>query len=172
MSVDVCIDRKEFVPLGGPDLRRFFHWDVEIPLGKYSVAARVNPTNPLDTSQYNNPFPTVNLDLPPQAVDPSHPRSIWRRGLDHKLHAEGGSPQDPEIIPQDPGIIIRSVYYRKLSDPDLMLISNTDKLYRITTASCVDLFTVGYPPATFAQLAGNDYCLGRCKQPAIYNSGD
>jgi hypothetical protein len=159
LSVDICTDRKEFVPIGGADLRKFFHWDIEIPIGVYSVSTRVGPSDPSDPGEYNNPFPSVNLALPAQAVDPSDPRSIWRRGLDHKLHAEGER------------ITVRSVYYRKLSEPDLVLISNR-KFYEPRVESCVDLFTVGYPPATFGELAGNDYCLGRCAFPAIYNSGD
>jgi len=160
LAVDVCIDRKEFVPLG-EDRREYYHWDVEIGGGGFSVEPRADPVPVSDPAAYGNPFPGLpDLVLPASAVDPANPKSIWRRGLDHKLHARGRV------------IEVRHIYHRKLSDPDLISIPDNDDRYRSTEASCVDLFTPGVPPATFAELVGNDYCLGRCAHPGIINSGD
>jgi hypothetical protein len=158
MSVDMCIDRREFVPLG-EDRREFYHWDIEILEDGFTVAERVDPSDPADPGQYNNPFPTLNFPLPEQATDPANPGSIWRRGLDHKLHAKGES------------IRVRHIYHRRLTDPDLMRLPDGHHFYNSTPESCVDLFTEGPPPGTFGELVDNDYCLGRCEHPNIVNTG-
>ena len=68
--------------------------------------------------------------------------------------------------------MVRNVYHRKLTEPNLVRIADTEWPYQVTPASCIDLFTQGPPPATFGELAANDYCLGRCAHPPIVNSGD
>jgi len=160
LSVDMCTDRNEFVPLG-EDRREYYHWDVEIFDGGFQVEPRVDPPQVSNPDAYGDPFPGLpDLVLPAAAVDPANPKSIWRRGLDHKLHAKG------KVIE------VRHIYHRKLSDPDLVRLDDEHNLYPSTDASCVDLFTPGFPPATIGELAGNDYCLGRCAHPGIVNSGD
>ena len=158
ISVDMCIDRREFVPLG-EDRREFYHWDIEIPDDQFMVAEREPPSVPSDPATYGNPFPTINFPLPAEAVDPANPASIWRRGLDHKLHAEGRE------------IIVRHVYHRQLSDPNLTRLPDNHHFYTSTDASCIDLFTEGPPPATFGELVDNAYCLGRCEHPGVVNTG-
>jgi hypothetical protein len=160
MSVDVCIDPREFVPLG-EDWREFFHWDIEILPDIFSYMERKPPSDRLDPNTYNDPFPGVSL--PREAVDPTNPRSIWRRGLDHKLHA--GFP-----FPEGTSIIVRNVY-RRLSNTDLRRLDASDQVYISTKDSCIDLFTAGSPPATFGELVEHAYCLGRCAHPAIFNTG-
>jgi len=166
ISVDVCIDRREFVPLG-QDWRQFFHWDVEIPPDIFKYVERTPPRDPFDPNTYNDPFP--GFSLPKEAVDPANPRSTWRRGLDHKLHAENPSPEGPSIL-------VRHIYYRGVGTPDLIRLPDAppdkrDSRYNSTKESCIDLFTAGPPPATFGELVENAYCLGRCEQPAIFNTG-
>jgi hypothetical protein len=160
LAVDICIDRREFVPLG-EDHREFFHWDIEVAKGGFAVEPRTPPGVPTDQTAYGDPFPNLNITMPAMAIDPSDPKSIWRRGLDHKLYARGMT------------ITVRNIYWRKLSDPDLVRLSESDTdLYESTMASCIDLFTEGPPPATFGELSGSGYCLGRCANPPIVNSGD
>jgi hypothetical protein len=160
LAVDICIDFKEFVPLG-EDHRVFYHWDIAVAAGGFSVEQRTPPTPSTDPAQYGNPFPNLNITMPAMAIDPSDPRSIWRRGLDHKLHARGMT------------IEIRNIYRRKLSEPNLVRVSESETdLYQSTMETCIDLFTEGPPPATFGELSGNGYCLGRCAHPPIVNSGD
>ena len=156
LSVDVCIDRKEFVKVN-ENRKEFYHWDIEIENG-FRQMKRDEPSNPDVETTYNNPFPGFNL--PKIAIDPADPRSIWRRGLDYKLYARGK------------GIKVRHIYYRRVSDPELERLPVGHQFYESTTASCVDLFTEGPPPGTFAELTDNGYCLGRCPHPPIINSGD
>jgi hypothetical protein len=98
--------------------------------------------------------------LPAFSRDPADPRSVWRRGLTHKLHSMGTR------------IKIDNIYHRKLSEPNLERLPNGHGWYVSTGASCLDLFTQGRPPATFGELTAHDYCLGRCMHPPIVNSGD
>ena len=158
LSVDVCLDEKGFVPLG-EDRREFYHWDVEIAAGASSVTPRTDPSPPSDPDAYGDPFPGLDFEFPAAAIDPADPGSLWRRGLDHKLAATGT------------GITVRNVYYRRLSEPDLTRLPDGHQFYTSTAASCVDLFTEGFPPATFGQLVNAGYCLGRCEHPAIFNTG-
>jgi hypothetical protein len=167
MSVDVCIDPREFVPLG-QDWREFFHWDVEIPPDIFTYVERTRPRDPFDSNTYNNPFPDPasgqpRFSLPKEAVDPANPRSIWRRGLDHKLHA--GYP-----LSEGTSIKVLNVYHR-LSNTGLIRLDASDQVYISTKKSCIDLFTAGSPPATFGELVEHAYCLGRCAHPAIFNTG-
>jgi hypothetical protein len=158
LSVDVCFDEQGFVPLG-EDRREFYHWDVEIAAGASSVTPRTDPSDPADPDAYGDPFPGLDFEFPAAAIDPADPGSLWRRGLDHKLGATGT------------GITVRNVYYRRLSEPDLTRLDDGHPFYTSTEASCVDLFTEGFPPATFGQLVDAGYCLGRCEHPAIFNTG-
>jgi len=149
ISVDMCIDRREF-----------YHWDIAIREDGFHVERRTEPTDPSDFDTYPaDPFPAVDLALPEAAVDPDDERSIWARGLTHKLHAAGTR------------IEVRHVYRRKLGAPDLARLDSGHRFYQASEASCVDLFTTGYPPATFGELVRKDYCLGRCTHPAIVNTG-
>ena len=160
LAVDTCTDVLEFVPLG-QDRREFIHWDIEIPEGSFSVVERIPPNGVDDPATYGNPFPMdITTALPAFTVDPADPRSVWRRGLDHKLSAVGRS------------IEIAHIHYRRLADPELVRYDDTHPWYDSSDASCVDLFTQGRPPGTFGELASGGYCLGRCAHPMIVNSGE
>lgn len=159
LSVDSCTDVIGFVPLG-EDRREYFHWDIEIVENGYVVNQRKVPTDTADPNTYGAPFQMVDVVLPAFSSDPADPRSIWRRGLDHKLHSAG------------PWMRITNIYYRKLSEPTLGRFPDEHPWYGEITGSCIDLFTAGYPPGTFGELTANDYCLGRCEFPPIVNSGD
>ncbi len=159
LSVDTCTDIDGFVPVG-EDRREFFHWDLEVIEDGFVVNKRTEPSDPSDMATYEAPFPGIDLVLPEMTWSPADPRSVWRRGLDHKLHSSST------------WLVVRNVYHRKLVDPLLVRLPDGNPLYGVTEASCIDLFTQGPPPGTFAELAGNDYCLGRCAHPPIVNSGD
>ncbi len=159
LAVDICTDIDGFVPVG-EDRREFFHWDLEVIEDGFIVNTRTEPTNPNVLSTYSEPFPGVSLVLPEMTWSPASPHSVWRRGLDHKLHSNSR------------WIQVRNVYHRKLADPDLVRLDDQHHFYESTAASCIDLFTAGPPPGSFGELAGNDYCLGRCAHPPIVNSGD
>jgi len=146
LSVDTCTDDRM------TGRRELYHWDIEVPDALFEVTRREE-----DRSQ--PPFP--GLTLPQAALDPTNSHSIWARGLDHKLSAKGQ------------GIEVKNVYYRVLSPRETPLQRLEDRrYYESTPESCIDLFTRGRPPATIGELVGNDYCLGRCAHPAIYNSGE
>lgn len=159
LSVDICTDIDGFVPVN-EDHREFFHWDLEVIEDGFVVTKRTEPSDPSDITTYDAPFPGIDLMLPEMTWSPAYPSSVWRRGLDHKLHSS------------NQWLKVSNVYHRKLDDPHLVRLPNDNWRYEVTEASCIDLFTQGPPPGTFAELAGNDYCLGRCAHPPIVNSGD
>lgn len=159
-----------------PNKATFLHWDIEIPDGLYQVFKR-------DNGGFNlNPFPQSELKdvkFAPPSLDPDDSRSIWCRCLTHKLYAE----DKPEIEgSEDKRIIIRHVY-RQICErdssgaPQLGPFESIDEshpdyhlYYDATEKSCVDIMFKGEPPT--AQLPTQaEYCLGRCKQPAVINSG-
>jgi hypothetical protein len=77
--------------------------------------------------------------------------------LKYKLNAKGT------------GIVVRHVYRKVDSDP-IELLPPTDPRYASTAESCIDLLFNPYPPET--ELPPQiGYCLGRCEQPAILNTG-
>jgi hypothetical protein len=160
LAVDTCIDVLDFVPVG-EDRREFLHWDIDIAPGGFSAGVRKEPDDPDSLADYAAPFPGISLALPAFTVDPTDPRSVSRRGLDHKLHARG-----------ETAIDVTDIHYRRLADPELERFDDSHPWYESTPASCVDLFTEGPPPGTFGELVSADYCLGRCEQPMIVNSGD
>jgi hypothetical protein len=159
LAVDVCTDVLEFVPLG-EDRREFFHWDISVGKRDFIINERQAPSPIANPSAYATPFAGMEQVLPAFSRDPADPRSVWRRGLDHKLHSSGKRVQ------------INDIYHRKLSEPALARFDNDHPWYTSTDSSCLDLFTQGRPPATFGELTANDYCLGRCQHPPIVNSGD
>jgi len=149
LGVDMCIDDV------ASNTRRFYHWDIEVVHNGFSVTER-------DDSNPSNPF-GLAMAMPAGALDRDNRHSIWYRDLKYKLGAKGES------------IKVRNVYFRELSSKirqKLERLSQSHQYYQTSADSCIDLFTPHYPPATFIELDGNDYCLGRCAHPAIYNSGE
>lgn len=121
------------------------HWHIQVN-DAYNVHPRQN--------DYNAPFPDVDLVVPQEAID-----SIWHpaRDLRWKLHARGQ------------GIIIREVF-RKVDDNPIELLPPTHPVYGLTDEACVDVLFHPYPPEIELppQLG---YCLGRCEEPHIVNTG-
>ena len=129
---------------GQPPVRtELLHWDIEVD-GAYEVHPRG-----LD---FLDPFPQVDLTLPGYAI-----ASIWNRDLKYKLHAKGR------------GIVVRHIFLKVDNDP-IELLPSTDPRYAQTDEACIDLLFTPYPPET--ELPSQiGYCLGRCEQPAIVNTG-
>jgi hypothetical protein len=131
---------------GRPPVRaELLHWDIDVD-GAYEVHER--------GTDRNNPFPQVDLALPGHAI-----ASIWSpvRDLKYKLHAKGM------------GIIVRHIY-RKVDGGAMELLPSTDHRYTQTDESCIDLLFNPYPPERELP-SQNGYCLGRCEDPAIINTG-
>jgi hypothetical protein len=129
---------------GQPPLQtELLHWDIEV-----ENAYQVHPRG-LD---FLDPFPQVDLKLPGYAI-----ASIWNRDLRYKLHAKGR------------GIIVRHIY-RKVDNGPLERVPSADPRYARTDEACIDLLLHPYPPETElpAQIG---YCLGRCEQAAVVNTG-
>jgi len=173
LSVDVLhefFDADEDLRACRPNKTEFYHWDIEI--SKYEVHKRYDLIEELkDDHGYfpNNPFPTLpDIAFPASALDPDDPRSIWCRCLDHKLYATGkrikvdrvyrqicnhpAGPNDEDFRLLDPDHPQDGIFYEQSND------------------ACIDIMFAGYPP-----LAGlpkqREYCLGRCENPAIVNTG-
>ncbi len=109
----------------------------------------------------------IEVKEPPFNISAENSPDPYRPQLDHKLTAEGDAIDARSIYIQDPFNPINPI-------PNLTLLDKSapHHLYERTDASCIDLFTVGVPPATFGELIGSAYCLGRCADPPIVNSGD
>ena len=129
---------------GQPPVRtELLHWDIEVD-GAYQVHPRG-----LD---FLDPFPQVDLTLPGYAI-----ASIWNRDLKYKLHAKGR------------GIIVRHIYI-KVDNGPIERLPSTDPRYAETDEACIDILLNPYPPET--ELPPQiGYCLGRCEQPAVVNTG-
>ena len=130
-----------------------YRWAVAVTAGTYSV--RTN------SGDRNDPFPGT-IPFAGGALD-----KIEASGFNKKLWAEGT------------GIVIVSVEVDNDYDPanpQFQLLDPTKNknknLYTTDSGSCIDMLFVGEPPATFAELEGPPtYCLGRCQQPLLVNTG-
>lgn len=141
--------------------QEFLHWDVEIirdgSVDGYEVRERQGDA----ASDPDNPFPNT-VSFPPEATNPADLRSVWARGLDHKLFAKYND------------IKIRNVYLKTRTvasppDNDFVRLDDNDYRYQATPSSCIDIMFAGYPPPI--ELPPQiGYCLGRCDHPQIYNS--
>ncbi len=121
-----------------------YFWSIAVLPGTYRVIKK-------DNRDPNDPFPGT-VPLPPDALDPDNPRGIIQRGLDHKLFAKGR------------GIVVLAV--TKNGD----LLPAEDPVYQSDDESCVDILFNGEPPAN--RLPNQSaYCLGRCDDPLIVNTG-
>ena len=141
LEVDTVV---ETLVNGVPVARDTYWWSIAVLPGTYRVVPRKN-------NQPRDPFPNT-VPLPDAALDPDNPRGIWKRGLDHKLFAKG------------PGIVVLAA--SKNGD----LIPANDPVYQSDSDSCVDLLFKDYPPEqTLPPQSG--YCLGRCQDPLVVNTG-
>lgn len=161
LAVDVCTEFE-------CGRREFYHWDVE---GRMILHKR-------DDDQPGDPFPQVDLVLPPHLLDPDSPVNLWERKLDLKLHARGCNVRVHRV-------------FERIDDGPLELLPADHPFYWSTPASCIDLLVASReedgetPPTTYhelrrflpAVLPGDAeqrplYCLGRCGHPTIVNSGN
>ncbi len=159
LSVDITI---ESYRRGVVYEREFLHWDLVVKPNGFEVHKREGDPN--DPEERKNPFPEIPGSagaFPEESLDPKHERSIWARGLDHKLFAKG-----------EDAIKVVNVY-RQINEGAIVRLSDDHPFYHTTEASCIDLLTRGYPPKNATELfaADNDYCLGRCDHPAVINTG-
>ena len=132
-----------------PDRVERLQWHIEVVKEGFEVRFR--------GTDVNNPFPNTVI-FPDFATDPSDPRSIWYRGLDHKLWAKGTR------------IVVRDIF-QQIDDGPIERLPNSHPFYTSTKESCIDMMTRGYPPSfriDFPEQSG--YCLGRCDHPYIMNS--
>ena len=161
-----------------PDKTAFYHWDIEVT--KFEIHKRYDlAENPDHTNFPNNPFPTLackepEMEFPEFSLDKDDPRSIWCRGLNHKLFAK-----DQDIVvesvyqeichhPADGGSGEEDVPFHLLDKNDPVIY---ETFYQSTPESCIDIMFKGYPPLAHLPTQSS-YCLGRCARPAIVNSGN
>jgi len=129
-----------------------YRWSVAITAGTYTVKTK-------NTSA--DPFPGTIPFSPTQIAE------INSKGFDRKLWAKGT------------GIVVISVEFDKNYDPtspNFVLLDPTKNknknLYKTDADSCIDMLFVGDPPRLYSQLMGPPtYCLGRCAQPLLVNTG-
>lgn len=113
-----------------------------------------------DVSPGGDRMPTspVKVIFPAEATNPSNNNGIWKRGLDHKIYAEG------------PDQIIVKEITRSDNGGTPSPLPDTHPWYEVTLESCVDLMFKDYPPSSELP-EQREYCLGRCAHPVIVNSG-
>jgi hypothetical protein len=140
LSGHLAVDTRVYLPWSRITNR--FHWDIEVRPGTYQVIPH--------SGDPNNPFPNT------VTFDPAKLPEIAKRGLDHKLFAQG------------PGIRVRHVYKIR-NDGSIQRYPNNHVFYASTVDSCIDLMFAGEPPAIYLP-PQRGYCLGRCAQPAVVNS--
>ena len=137
-----------------PSRTEFLHWDIKIL--DCTVYQRKND------AITNDPYPALTLQFPGHATDPDDGRSIWCRCLNHKLFAQG--PHQIEV---------RHVY-RKIDNGPLELLpndpANPNSPYCVTADDCFDIMFKGFPPAARLPVQ-REYCLGRCEEPPVVNTG-
>ncbi len=136
--------------------QKFMHWDVEAI--NYTVMKRESTEG---ASYPHNPYPSAPVTFPPEGINPSDLRSVWARGLDHKLFAKGvGNFKIHDVYLMTKTVASTSEWER---------LPDTDYRYQVTESSCIDLMFAGFPPAIeLPPQVG--YCLGRCDHPRIINS--
>lgn len=140
--------------------REYLHWDIDVikdeSIDGYEVMERQGDA----VSSPNDPFPGTVL-FPPHATNPTDLRSVWFRGLDHKLYAKFND------------IKVRNIYHKVTTagsapDNEYVRLDDNNILYQATPNSCIDLMFKGYPPAV--EIPDIGFCLGRCAHPMLYNS--
>jgi hypothetical protein len=158
-----------------PNKTEFYHWDIEIC--EYEVHRRYDLIEEYKDLHHlhfpNDPFPTVldELPFPAPALDSNDPRSIWCRGLNHKLYAKGRNVKVERVYRQvchhspDTNAIDEDFHLLDRSDP------NNAMYYAESEDACVDIMFKGYPTLAGVPDDVRGYCLGRCKKPEIVNTG-
>ncbi len=160
--------------------RDYFRWFIEILPDGFEIIKRIDimpaveggadrPVNPQLGAIGTQPFPGMQLDT--LAIDPADSRSVWQRGLTHKLLARGGN------------FIIRGVFHKQGNDGPLLRLPEEHPFYDRRTrdlkgeivgetpARCLDIMFRGEPPESHLpeQLG---WCFGMCTKNniAVINS--
>ncbi len=132
-----------------PDVTLRYHWDIEIQPGTFEV--QPHSGNDLD------PFPgTAKYPVPIQFTKATL-KDIKKRGLKYKLFAKGEE------------IVVRHIY-QVFDDGSIERLPDTDPWYQSTEESCIDIMFDRFPPAIDLP-PQRGYCLGRCDQPQVVNTG-
>lgn len=146
--VTVFNDAKAFIN-DKPDEVIRYHWDIEIEAEAFEVQPHSgDPENPFPpTKKYPNPVQFTEETL----------RDIEARGLKYKLFAQGEK------------VVVRHVY-RVGADGKLERLPAGHPFYEPSKESCIDIMFDRYPPALDLP-PQRGYCLGRCDQPQVVNTG-
>lgn len=133
-----------------------YFWAIAVRPETFEVVPRcdINPDDPNGCDDNGNAPFLDTLALPAKRLDPNDPEkdSIWQRGLDHKLWAEGT------------GIVVVGVIRN-----GVLLSPDHHPLYVSNEDSCIDLMFAGYPPVSELPPQPG-YCLGRCAHPEVVNT--
>ncbi len=122
-----------------------YRWEVAVDPGGYSVVEKgFDP---------DDPFPGT-LDFAPAMLN-----RINALGFEYKLWAKG------------PAIDIVEIAFKPHGDATYTPVSRGDPRYDRTDSNCIDMLFVNFPPPTLGTLQPPLYCLGRCDNPMLINTG-
>ena len=142
------------VPVGQgapPSNTEAYRWQVSVQDGGFVVVER-------DDGAPDGPFPGTlpfTQEMKDRVDSLGFTRKLWAKGnkiqVDRVWHKKANSSKFQEVFATQP---------------------KYSKLFETDSESCIDMMFVGEPPETFADLQGPPmYCLGRCAQPFIINTG-
>lgn len=137
------------VPLGiGPILSETesYRWTVSVEDGGFTVVPKSN-------ADPDDPFPGT-LEFDQAMLD-----RIELLGFEYKLWAKGTA------------IAIELIEIKGEGDPDYVAVPASDPRYMTTAENCIDMLFVNFPPAILGELRPPLYCLGRCENPMLINTG-
>ncbi len=137
------------VPLGiGPIISETesYRWTISVEEGGFSVV-------PKSSADPDDPFPGT-LDFDEAMLD-----RIELLGFEYKLWAKGTA------------IAIDLIEFKGEGDPNYVAVPASDSRYRRTAENCIDMLFVNRPPAILGELRPPLYCLGRCENPMLINTG-
>ena len=137
------------VPLGiGPILSETdsYRWTVSVEKDGFTVVPKSN-VDPDD------PFPGT-LEFDQAVLD-----RIELLGFEYKLWAKGTA------------IVIELIEFKEEGESDYSDVPTSDPRYRRTPENCIDMLFVNFPPAMLGELKPPLYCLGRCENPMLINTG-
>ncbi len=122
-----------------------YRWEVAVDRGGYSVVEK--------GSDPNDPFPDT-LDFAPAMLN-----RINALGFEYKLWAKGRA------------IDIVEIAFKAHGTPTYVPVPRSDPRYDRTDSNCIDMLFVNFPPPTLGTLQPPLYCLGRCDNPMLINTG-
>lgn len=153
--VSVTYIDRTVIPAGNgtPTTRReAYKWEVTIEAGGFTVV-------PIGSNPNTDPFPGT-LPFTPEMI-----QRVQSLGFIHKLWAKGTK------------IKIDKVYHNpNANNPNNWKLldkskAKFEKLYESTDDNCIDMMFVDYPPDRLNGMGPPMYCLGRCGNPMLVNTG-